>query len=243
MNKRDKPSNSEPGKPRKIIRLTSPKGAKSGFKEYSGAQLPLTEQPSRRMLQQWWHDVVKNHGRYSCYAMLLVLPSDKEAIRYLTDFGKELDLVSGRSCLLLALGNSQFKRSGFEEDIWKDLARQHSSGFSVQVGEIFGLRFTDFPCLIVFKDIRQEEHIVITLVGKTAEQIADQMRLMFSIVQDAASVRRDPLKALERHQSIDGITKTGRGVISGIRNVFGKSFETAMQALIKAGISASTGGA
>jgi len=243
MSKKDKDSISERGKPRKVIKLTRPKDAKAGRKNYSAAQPPLPEQPGRRILQQWWRDVVRNHGRYSCYAMLLVLPSDKEAIRYLTDFGKELDLISDRSCLLLALGNSQFRRSGFEEDAWKDLAKQHSSGFSVQVANIFGVQFTDFPCLIVFGDIRQSEHVVITLAGKTAEQVVDQMRLVFSIIREATSIKHDPLKALERHQGIEAVKNTSRGIFSSVRSVFGKSFETAMEALIKAWISSSRGGA
>ncbi|MEK6575574.1 MAG: hypothetical protein AABZ58_14795, partial [Chloroflexota bacterium] len=60
--------------------------------------------PAKRrgdVLRRWWHEIQRLGGRYSCYAIFLVLPSDREAIRYLHEFGKELDLISGEDCLVV----------------------------------------------------------------------------------------------------------------------------------------------
>jgi len=45
-------------------------------------------------LREWWHHVIRDYGKYSSYAMFLLLPSDKEAIQYLTEYDKELSLIS-----------------------------------------------------------------------------------------------------------------------------------------------------
>ena len=70
-----------------------------------------------RSVREWWHDVLRNYGYYSCYAIFLALPSDKEIIRYLTDYGRELDLISGENCLVIALSKTDFRRSGFDKEI------------------------------------------------------------------------------------------------------------------------------
>lgn len=85
----------------------------------------------KSQLREWWHGILRSYGRYYCYAIFLVLPSDKEALRYLTDFGREIDLISGVNCLVIALGKTEFKRSGFNEETWSELVKEHSSeGYS-----------------------------------------------------------------------------------------------------------------
>ncbi len=36
----------------------------------------------RHSVREWWHEILRNHGHYSCYAIFLTLPSDTEALRY-----------------------------------------------------------------------------------------------------------------------------------------------------------------
>src|ERR1051325_2501992 len=60
------------------------------------ATIAHTDPGSTRAL---WHYILKSHGKYSCYAVFLLLPSDVEAIRYFKEFGKELDMISGKECL------------------------------------------------------------------------------------------------------------------------------------------------
>lgn len=137
-----------------------------------------------RQIREWWHNILRNHGKYSSYAILLVLPSDKEAIRYLTDFGRELDLISGDMCLVFTFGDIGIKRPGFEDPSWISIVESHvKKGLSVDFADLFGIKFSNFPCLVVFNDIRSPKHIVITFNGFNAEEIADKLRSTFSTIQ------------------------------------------------------------
>ena len=65
-----------------------------------------TEPPAdfreRFALREWWHQIRRQSGRpYACCGMFLLLPSDQEAIRYLAEFGDEIDMISGEDCLVL----------------------------------------------------------------------------------------------------------------------------------------------
>ncbi len=135
-----------------------------------------------RSLKTWWHNILRKYGKYPCYAVFLLLPSDKEAISYLSQFGKELDLISDKDCLVIAFGKTEFKGPKFDETVWSEVVSEHiSEGISITIAKIFNIDFTQFPCLIVFRDIRSPEHVVITLKDFTAEIIAQNMRQVFSI--------------------------------------------------------------
>jgi len=191
----------------------------------------------RHSLREWWHELLRNHGRYSCYAIFLTLPSDIEALRYLTDFGRELNVISGENCLVIALSKTDFQRSGFEEGYWRRLAVEHTKeGHSVAVARLFGIEFTKFPCLLLFEHIRSPEHIAINLAGMTAEDIATRMRLIFAIVEIAVKNKKKPLEELEKQQSIEFLHKTGQSVASKVSGIAEKTFEKAMEAWINATI-------
>jgi hypothetical protein len=191
-------------------------------------------------LRDWWHTAIREHGYYSCYAILLVLPSDKEAIRYAVDFGRELDLISRGDCLVLVLTDTQVRRSGFDEDLWQvAVLEQAYKGHSQTVADLFGIGFDEFPCLVVFRDIRSPEHILVKLKGMTAEEIADQMRTLFTVVHKAVSSEEDPLEAIERYQKQERVRGRTQAVISQLRSLPGKTLEIAMEAWVNALITTS----
>ncbi len=211
--------------------------------------LPPSDLKDRHALRKWWHGILRDHGRYSCYAIFLVLPSDKEAIRYLTDFGSELDVISGENCLVIAFGKTEFRRSGFDTDVekgsllgrfssflddaWNAAVREQiSQGYSVKISEIFDVPLTQFPCLLIFEDIRSPKHVVVTLKGLTADEIASQMRAIFAIVQKAIVNKNDVLDALARYQSSEVFRKKGKVIVSHVNGIAAKTFETAMEAWI-----------
>jgi hypothetical protein len=53
-------------------------------------------------VREWWHELLRLYGKYKSYAIFLVLPSDKEAIEYLTSitYLQELNAISGDDCLV-----------------------------------------------------------------------------------------------------------------------------------------------
>jgi len=147
-----------------------------------GSVQPPSDFKDKLALREWWHSILRDYGRYSCYAIFLALPSDKEIIRYLIDFGNEIDIISGEDCLVIALGKSEFRRSGFDEKIqqpsiperfsnfleemWSAaIKEQVSKGYSVKVAQLFNIEITKFPCLLIFQDIRSSDHALITLKG------------------------------------------------------------------------------
>ena len=79
----------------------------------------LPEQITPKTLREWWHNILKSHGKFSCCAFVLALPTDEQAIKYLTDFGKEIDLLSGKHCLVIAINDTQVMQYGFDEDVWR----------------------------------------------------------------------------------------------------------------------------
>ncbi len=189
----------------------------------------------RHLLRDWWHGILRDYERYSCYAIFLMLPFDKEAIRYLVNFGRELDLISGENCLLIALGKTEFRRSGFDEKAWNTTLEEYiSEGYSIKVAQLFDINLLEFPCLVVFQDIRSPNHIVVTLKGLTVDQIATQMRSLFSVIQYASSNKQEPLGAIESHRDKENFLRRGNKIISKIRSFAGKTFEIAIEAWIKA---------
>jgi len=186
---------------------------------------------SRFSLREWWHNILRNHGKFSCYAIFTVLPSDKEALSYLTDFGKEIDLISGDDCLIIALGGTNFRRAGFDEKLWNVAVKQHSDeGYSVKIAKLFDIKLSEFPALMLFKDIRSPEHVIINLKDMTSSQIANYMRVIFSTISEAVRKGQDPLKAVSQYKTKEKIQATSKGAISELRSYAGITFEKAIEA-------------
>jgi hypothetical protein len=184
-----------------------------------------------------WHHVLRSHGKYFCYAVFLLLPSDIEAIRFFKEFGKELDMISGKECLVLAFGKTEYKGPEFDSEIWTAVVDEHiADGISVTLAKIFNIPFTQFPCIVVFKDLRASEHVIINLKGYTAQGIAENSRQIFSVIGKARIEKQDPLMALNFMRNTKKLQKAGLSIISEIRSFAGTTLGTAVEALIKANI-------
>ena len=144
-----------------------------------GGGLPRSE--SRTSVRAWWHKHLREHGRYPCYALILVFPSDAEAVKYLSEFGYELYLISGTSCLIVTLNETQFSVPAFDQTIWERAIDEHvSSGHSARVANLLDIGFDRFPCLVLFDDIRSSNHMIVTLKDMTAQEISEKLRAILS---------------------------------------------------------------
>lgn len=198
---------------------------------------PPSDTKNIGLIRDWWHGILRNHGKYSSYAILLVLPSDKETIRYLKEFGKELDLISGKDCLILTFGDSGIKRPNFGDISWVSTVEGHiTKGYSINAANIFNVEFSKFPCLLIFNDARSPEHIIVTLKGLTAEGVAEKLRVVFSTIKRAVQEKGNPLKSLELKRKEESFQRAGNSVLSEIKDFAGKTLEMAMEAIIKSGI-------
>jgi hypothetical protein len=190
-------------------------------------------------LRDWWHNILRDHGKFPCIAIILVLPSDNEALRYFSDFGKELDQISGKNCLVAALGSRRLKRqfSDFDDDLWGELVEKHvSEGNSIQIAKYFNIGFDEFPCVVLFKDIRSSEHIIIALRDMTTREISNRMRSLFSAIDEAVKDNNDILDALEKQRSKENIKKSGKAAISHLQSFGGKTLESIIEILLKAAV-------
>jgi hypothetical protein len=190
---------------------------------------------SSSTLRAWWHEVLRDYGRYSCFAFVLVLPGDAEAIRYLTELGSELDQISGEDCMVIALADLGIRCSGFDEELWAvAIKTQAAKGHSLAVAELFGIDLTEFPCLVLFEDVRRPRHIVVSLKGLDAESIGAELRSVFGEIRKATKGKVDPLAAVEDGRRRQRLREKGESIAGQVRSFGGKTFETAMEAVIKA---------
>jgi hypothetical protein len=197
---------------------------------------------SKRELRYWWHEILRNYGRYSCFAILFMLPSDKEAIRYVTEFSRELHLISGMNCLVVGMGKTDVQHFNFDEKQWKvTIDEQISDGYSLNAAQLFEITFSEFPCFVIFRDIRSPEHIVVSLKGLLSEDISEKMRLVFSLINEANVKKVNPLEYLEHQRGSEKFRRAGVSIVSELRSFAGKTFEAVMEATIKAVINSGTG--
>lgn len=202
------------------FRLTS--WAKSAQLEEEGEKirkyelrLASTEFPDTTELDKlrlWQHSLLRDYGKFSSLATLLALPSDKKAIDYFIEFGKELDMLSAKNCLVIGIGKGEPNKQplAFDESGWRlTINEQILEGYSIRVADLFGIKYSEFPCLIVFKDIRLQDYTLISLKGLSKEGISQKMRAVFTTLKDAASVNKDPLVALDRSKTGEKISKIG----------------------------------
>lgn len=192
---------------------------------------------SKKSLREWWHQILGHYDRYPSYAMLLALPSDNEAIRYLKDYGKELHLITGNDCLVVTLTGLGFMQYGLDDEIIP-LAVDESvaEGYCLQAAELFEVKFDEFPCLVLFRDIRSSEHILVTLKGLDAEGIAQEMRTLFSVVNEAVKQDEDTIIAIEKHNKQQALSEKKRATWSSVQGFAGKTLEKMMEAFVEASI-------
>jgi len=203
---------------------------------------PPSNHLDKKNVRDWWHNVWRNHGRFDCYAVFLILPSDKETIRYLMDFGREAEIVSGESCLVITLSktgfgfNKSFKDDddlGLMDRLHKIAVTEHAmNGYSDNFAQLFQVDVTEFPCLLLFRDIRSSQHFVAALKGMKAEEISEYIRAIFSIVRKASKEKEDVFVALERHKNNENLLKSGKSILTKSSGLAGKTLEVAIEAFI-----------
>jgi len=193
--------------------------------------------PRNSPLREWWHEVVRRYDHYPSYAMLLALPADEEVIRYQREFGKELHLITGENCLVITLTGLGFMQYGSDDMMMPSAIDESvSNGYCLKIADLFNIQFDQFPCLILFRDIRSPDHILITLKGLSKEEVAQEMRELFSVIKQAVKEGKEPLKAVESHNRRKKIADETRATWSSIQIFVGKTLEKAMQALIETSV-------
>jgi hypothetical protein len=200
-----------------------------------GAKAMVIQISNSTSLRQWWHNILREHRKYPCCAFILALPTDNQVLKYLTEFGKEIDLISNENCLVLALSDTQVTRYGvFDESLWKvAINEQVTNGQNIKIAKLLGIELTEFPCMVIFQDIRSSDHLIVSLQNMDVDEISQKMRTVFSIIQAAISKKTNPLVELKHQKQKKELQNAGQSVIGTLRSFAGKTFETAMEALVQ----------
>ena len=190
-----------------------------------------------KSIREWWHKILTHYDRYPSYAMFLALPSDKEAIRYLKEFGKELHLITGKSCLVITLTSLGFMQYGSGDEFMPLAVDEHIvEGYCLQASRLFSIGFDEFPCLLLFRDIRKPQHIRISLKGLSAEEIAQEMRGIFTVLDKSVGQGEDPIEVIDKHIRQQAVSEKGKSLWKGIQSFAGKTLETMMEVFVRASI-------
>lgn len=188
------------------------------------------EENDTSSLRTWWHSILQTHGKHACCAFILALPGDFKAIEYLDKLGNELNLISKDACLVLALSDTRAITYGVGEDAWRGaIHEQVGNGQSLNLARMFNINFTGLPCMVIFRDIRSPEHLIVSLQKMEVDEISQVMRSVFSIIQSANSKRGNPLAELELHRKKQEFQKLKQSVIGEVRKYLDMTVEAAMQ--------------
>src|SRR6266498_196931 len=76
-------------------------------------------------LRDWWHRILGIYDRYPSCAFFLLLPSHQEVVLYLTQYSQELHIISGKTCLVIALSDREGLCTDFDEDTWAAIIDSH----------------------------------------------------------------------------------------------------------------------
>jgi hypothetical protein len=197
----------------------------------------ITTMRNHFVLREWWFEIQRRFHDYSCYGIFLILPSDKEVSRYLNEFGVELDTISRNNCLIIFLGDGNFQRPDINSKEWQATIRKHITlGGSVKIAQLFEIEYAKFPCLVLFEDIRSDKHIMVHLKDMSAEEVAEKLRIIFSVIQRSIPDKQNPLIALDKYRNNEKLQQTGKSIVTEVRGFAGKTMETVMEAIVKATI-------
>lgn len=210
-----------------------PSAWSSNWESHDVSTSKTNDHDFRSQLRNWWHELIRENGKYHCYLILLALSSDKEAVRYFKEYGREIDVITGNNCLVIALTSNLIE----ESNSWNKAIDEHiEKGYTVKIAELFDVSLEKFPSLLVFQDIRSPEHMIYPLKNQTAEQISQLLRMIMSTVNQSIKNGTTPLEGLSQKENKDKIIETGKNVVGTVKTLANKTLESAVQALVESAI-------
>lgn len=194
----------------------------------------IPPQSNTRELREWWHEILRLNGRYSCYATFLLFSSDIEVTSYLEKNATEIDAISGQSCLIIIISETNFNIEASSSS-WKASLDEHiNKGQGVKVADIFAVPPSKFPCLLLFRDIRSPDYVEVSLRDQSEKEIIENMRAVFSTIQQATIQQVDPLVAVEKQEKRKTFAAQGKATVSTFGRLAEKTLESAIEAWLKA---------
>jgi hypothetical protein len=206
-----------------------------------GGTFTTIETDDLHSLREWWYTILRNYGKYPCYAIFLALPSDQEVIRYIQDSRTELSVISGSDCLIIVLGTNFFFTIGLanpnrlpDDFMVTAFLRQWTSGESIELAKLFHIEATQFPCMVLFTDIRSKEIAVVSFKDMPAAKISRAMRELFTDIHHWA--KDDPgniIESLRKHALLKKASVKAQQAIEVSTALIKKTIEMVIEAWVK----------
>ena len=176
--------------------------------------------PSRYKVRNWWDKYITEQvDKFPFYAFLLARDVDKEVHKCIKKYSETLDRETGDKCLLMIamlkdqnIRDVSEKFTVKENDVakWQETFESYAKGdIPAKLGWLFGVDTKDFPCLLVFRDLRQWQSIKISLGDMDAKEI---IKRITDIMSAARGNFKDPYQGivnLVEDENTD--KKSGRG--------------------------------
>ncbi len=135
--------------------------------------------------------------KFPFYAMILYTDVDVSLASYVRTHYKDLNEVSGNSCLVFAIEKPQYDdekissdsshKSAFKPEIPWNTGHPLDKVESYNIAKQFGLEFSSLPCIILFKDVHGDEIIYYKIEDSTHTEITKSFRNIFSLTQKYAN--------------------------------------------------------
>jgi hypothetical protein len=195
-----------------------------GKSDSSGRKRKSSEPLANRYtFRNWWEAEVlgkPDQPRYRCYGFVLALSEQDEAVKYLKEKGDELDRLSGKYCLILAVVGRRFKSIGFLDNAqWdkKVMARavSHSvkQGYPARIAELLNLDASQLPCMVLFNSPLEADFAVIPLHNEqypNSAAVSQRMKAIFKMVEQSDEPVKTIRDALNREGQLTKVAATGK---------------------------------
>jgi hypothetical protein len=185
--------------------------------------------------RKWWYqEVIGKHGLFPCYGVFLALPSDDQVIEYFTKYTNEINLITGKNCLLIALTKHRIRVWGDNEKFWKGVVDEHiGEGYNIEFAKLFNIDFVQFPCLLIFENTNSDEYFLVPLENNSVKQISEKLREVFSVIDNAVKNKITPLVELKKYQSKKTISGNSKNMLGQLYTLAGSTLETLMKTWVE----------
>ena len=135
----------------------------------------------------------------------------------------------------MALSDTQAIRYGLDENEWKAAVNEQvTNGQSIEIANLFEIKFTEFPCVVIFQDIRSSDYLVVSLQKMDADEISQKMRSVFQAIKSASANKVNPLIELKAQRRKEEFLRAGQSIISDVRKLGKETIQTIVGAYFQA---------
>lgn len=211
------------------IKSTAPSARKrkASFKENQTKEAKSTK--TSLSFHELLFSIVREQRKYACHAIFLTLPSNKEANSYIKEYYDELQVISKPNTLIMITGGDFNLRTNMgDKNLSVGLQEEYS-----KIIQSFHVDFTMLPCMIIFESINSLEGVPIFLKGLSIEEITENMKTIFTIINKAVKSKISPISALQNHKRDTKIKNTKKEVIGVVAKILDYPLKIFIQEHIK----------